>query len=365
MINADVKVSVIMPIFNAADYLRPALDSVISQTLRDIEIICVDDGSTDNSLEILKEYQQNDERIRIVTETNAGPALARNNGIRRARGEYIAFLDDDDFYEPRFLEALYDMAKEHDLDVAISDYDIYNMRRSTFQKAAPEDHEEIFEQGRVTSKSEYPDHIFSSTNGSAWNKLFRRSFVVNKELKFLPDVKMYEDVYFVVTALSLAERIEKHPSVLVHHRVHDDQTRVKMFRKYYSQVPVIYVKIKEFLMHSGMFSPLFSSYLNMTATRCFKIYRVLGSDAKASFWNMLHNEYSGLMSWHGKSLSDFESPEICEFVANVEMFDHDLYKKRLSRGLTLRLENLKNSAGGKRRAVARFFARVFSKRKKD
>ena len=365
MINADVKVSVIIPIFNAADYLRPALDSVISQTLREIEIICVDDGSTDNSLEILKEYQQNDDRIRIVTETNAGPALARNNGIKRARGEYIAFLDDDDFYEPRFLEMLYERSKEHDLDIAISDYDIFNMRKSCFQKAASEDHEEVFEEGRVTSKNEYPDHIFSSTNGSAWNKLFRRSFIVDKELRFLPDVKMYEDVYFVVTALSLAEKIEKIPTVLMHHRIYDNQTRVKMFCKYYSQVPVIYVKIKEFLMHSGMYSPLFSSYLNMTATRCFKIYHVLGSDAKASFWNMLHGEYSKLMDWHGKSLSDFESPEICEFVANVEMFDHDLYKKRLSRGLTLRLENLKNSAGGRRRGIVRFFARVFSKREKD
>ena len=365
MINADVKVSVIIPIFNAADYLRPALDSVVSQTLREIEVICVDDGSTDNSLEIIKEYQQNDERVRIVTETNAGPALARNNGIRRARGEYIAFLDDDDFYEPQFLEVLYNRSKEHDLDIAISNYDIFNMRHSSFQKAAAEEHEEIFEEGRVTSKNEHPDYIFSSTNGSAWNKLFRRSFIEDKGLQFLPDVKMYEDVYFVVTALSLAERIEKIDSVLMHHRVHNDQTRAKMFHKYYSQVPVIYVKIKEFLMHSGMFSPLFSSYLNMTATRCFKIYHVLGSDAKASFWNMLHSEYSGLMCWHGKALSDFESPEICEFVANVEMFDHDLYKKRLSRGLTLRLENLKNSKGGKRRGLTRLLVRLFSRRKKD
>lgn len=365
MNNADVKVSVIIPIFNAADYLRPALDSVITQTLREIEVICVDDGSTDNSLEILKEYQQNDDRVRIVTETNAGPALARNNGIRRARGEYIAFLDDDDFYEPQFLEELYNRSKEHDLDIAISDYDIYNMRHSSFRKAAAEDHEEIFEEGKVTSKSEHPDHIFSATNGSAWNKLFRHRFIEEKELRFLPDVKMYEDVYFVITALSLAERVEKVSRVLVHHRVHNEQTRAKMFRKYYSQIPIIYVKIKEFLMHSGMFSPLFSSYLNMTASRCFKVYHLLGSDSKETFWNMLHGEYAELMCWNGKSLSDFDSPEICEFVANVEMFDHDLYRKRLSRGLTLRLENLKNSTGKKRRGIRKLFARVFSKRNKE
>ena len=81
--NCDIKVSVIIPIYNAYDYLRPALDSVVYQTLRDIEIICIDDGSVDRSLEILKEYQKNDDRVRIVTEANAGPGLARNNGLGR------------------------------------------------------------------------------------------------------------------------------------------------------------------------------------------------------------------------------------------------------------------------------------------
>ena len=111
MENCGIKISVIIPIYNAGAYLRPALDSVIDQTLREIEIICVDDGSTDNSLEIIKEYQKVDERIRIVAENNAGPALARNNGMRRARGEYIAFLDADDIFEPTLLEDLYTLAK--------------------------------------------------------------------------------------------------------------------------------------------------------------------------------------------------------------------------------------------------------------
>ena len=96
---SEIKVSVIMPVYNAEDYLRPALDSVIDQTLKDIEIICIDDGSTDKSLEIIKEYQKADSRVRIVTENNAGPGAARNKGIVRARGKYIAFLDADDFYE--------------------------------------------------------------------------------------------------------------------------------------------------------------------------------------------------------------------------------------------------------------------------
>ena len=105
---ANIKVSVIVPIYNAEAYLRPALDSILDQTLREIEIICVDDGSTDGSLKIIKEYQKKDARIRIVTQNNAGPGSARNNGMRRSRGEYVSFLDADDFFDANFLEKMYE-----------------------------------------------------------------------------------------------------------------------------------------------------------------------------------------------------------------------------------------------------------------
>ena len=133
-----------MPIYNAYEFLRLAIESVVSQTLRELEIICIDDGSTDHSVEIVKEYQKTDDRIRIIAENNAGPALARNNGIKRARGEYLAFFDADDFYEPTFLEALYTIAKRDDLDIAISRYDIYNNRRQRFEEVIEDDYRKIY-----------------------------------------------------------------------------------------------------------------------------------------------------------------------------------------------------------------------------
>ena len=163
----EIKISVIIPIYNAYDYLRPAMDSVVSQTLTDIEIICVDDGSTDKSLHILKEYKKADPRIRIITETNAGPATARNTGLRRARGEYVAFLDADDFYEPDMLETLYNCAKENDLDIAISKYDIFENKKSKFRENIENEHAKIYAGGVVTSKNEHPDSILESTSGAA------------------------------------------------------------------------------------------------------------------------------------------------------------------------------------------------------
>ena len=97
-----VKVSVIIPVYNVEPYLKQCMDSVVGQTLKDIEIICVDDGSTDGSLDILREYAAEDNRIQIIEQKNAGAGAARNNGMRHATGKYLSFLDSDDFFEPTY-----------------------------------------------------------------------------------------------------------------------------------------------------------------------------------------------------------------------------------------------------------------------
>lgn len=331
----DIKVSVIMPIYNAYDYLVPAMDSVIDQTLKEIEIICIDDGSTDHSLDILKKYRETDKRVRIVTETNAGPAVARNNGLRRARGEYLAFLDADDFFELNMLEDMYLEAKSKDLDIAIARYDIYNSKKSSFRANVESEYGNIYADGRVTAKNEYPDVILQSASGSAWNKLFKRSFVEEKNLQFLSEVKMFEDVYFTVCALALAERIGKLPSVLMHHRIYNEQSRARLFKKYYTQVPFVYLEIKSFLMKSGLYEPLVKSYLNLSCSRCYYIYNLLAGDERSKFWDMLHDEYAVKLGWNDHPVGDFYKNEVCEFCANVEMYTHRQYRKRVEKGVRL------------------------------
>lgn len=361
----QIKVSVIMPIYNADEYLRPALDSVIDQTLREIEIICVDDGSTDGSLEILKEYQNKDDRIRIVTETNAGPALARNNGIRRARGEYISFLDADDFIELDMLEQLYNEAKANDLDIVITNYDVYNSQKAEFSKAIVEENEDIYKGVSVTSKNDHPDEIFTSTNGSAWNKLYKTSFIMEKKLSFLTEVKTYEDVYFVLTSLSLAERVGKVHKVLLHHRVHSEQTRTRHFRKYFGQIPEIYVETKKFLTANGMFAPLSHAFVNISASRCFKIYNLLGNESKGVFWDQLHGGYAEKLGWSGREASDYDDEDVCEFVANVQLYNHKQYKKRLLQGKMLCAKEIAIAIKkGGRCKLAMFFSKFTGRRAK-
>lgn len=120
------KVSVIMPVYNVENYLRQCLDSVINQTLREIEIICVDDGSSDNSLKILLEYAAKDKRITVIKQNNLYAGVARNAGIAVAKGEYLSFLDSDDFFELNMLEEAYKAIKKEKSEIVFYLYTAYD-----------------------------------------------------------------------------------------------------------------------------------------------------------------------------------------------------------------------------------------------
>lgn len=116
------KVSVIVPIYNVSAYLREALDSLVCQTLKELEIICVNDGSTDNSLDIIREYAAKDDRIVVITGPNGGYGRAMNRGLDRASGEYVGILEPDDYVVPEMFEELYRTASGHDLDLVKADF---------------------------------------------------------------------------------------------------------------------------------------------------------------------------------------------------------------------------------------------------
>lgn len=340
MDNHDIKVSVVMPIYNAGDYLTRAIGDVLRQSLTELELICVNDGSTDNSLSIIKSFMKKDQRIKLINQQNAGTSVARNVGIEAACGQYIIFLDADDFYEKNLLKLLYDAAQKDNLDVAVARFDIYNDSQDKYSVPMEEPHSGIFVGGSVTSKNEHPDFILSSTTGYVWNKLFRTTFVKNMELAFDPELYVFEDVCFVCSALALAERVARIDDTLIHHRVYTEQSRARLFRKYYSQVPVVYKKLKDFLIQRGLYIPLKKGYLNFSAGRCYRIYNLLWNDGKERLWNLLHEEYYAEFNWHQHEKTDFESLEVYEFVANVALYSYSEYLERMEQGKNIDVEQL-------------------------
>ena len=209
-------ISVIIPVYNMQLYLKDCIDSVINQTYRDLEIICVNDGSTDNSLEILNRYTQYDKRIKIISKDNGGLSSARNCGMNAASGEYIAFIDSDDFIAPDYYEKLYSCAVETDADiVASSVYNYYNentIKRSEWVNF----YTMLFQPKRLlVSPKEKQCVIYAC---ACWNKLYKASLL--KDIRFS---NIYiEDVPFTFECVVKSNKIALVDNAILYYRQRAD-----------------------------------------------------------------------------------------------------------------------------------------------
>lgn len=180
------ELSVIIPVYNVEKYLRECLDSVVNQTFKDIEIILIDDGSTDKSLDICKEYAQKDNRIKIIRQENKGLSAARNTGLNAANGEYIAFVDSDDYIDT----TAYEIALAHINEADIVFFGIENFGEK-LSDPAQEDYCKLKYEGKVLPDNE----IRRSSNCFAWNKIFKKSIIDKYSIRFADGFK-YEDAGF-------------------------------------------------------------------------------------------------------------------------------------------------------------------------
>ncbi len=218
---SEIKVSVIMPVYNAGKYLEQSLGSVCRQTLGEIEIICVDDGSTDNSREIIEKLSETDKRITLICQQNQFAGVARNNGFRSARGEYVVFWDSDDFFEENALEILYDKASEDKADICLCDaFNYYEKDEKDFISDEFVRYD-ILPEGIPFSRNDIPDRIFNIGANVPWNKMFRSDFIREKGLEF-QNVRQSNDTYFVLMAIFLADKITYTRERLVHYRKGDE-----------------------------------------------------------------------------------------------------------------------------------------------
>ena len=152
----DVKISIVLPVYNVANYLRKCLDSLVNQTFKDFEVICVNDGSTDMSLSILEGYSLTDSRFKIITQENRGLSGARNTGIKHVRGEYVLFVDSDDWLEDNALEELYNHVKGFNSEITMFKFRYFNEDTKEFSENQ-NSKLEIIPDSLVTSNFSYND----------------------------------------------------------------------------------------------------------------------------------------------------------------------------------------------------------------
>ena len=252
--------SVIIPVYNAEKYLRGCMDSVLGQTLRELEVICVDDGSTDGSAAILEEYAEKDSRVRVLRQENKGAGVARNLGIGAARGEYVAFIDSDDWAEKSYCSELVQCADEHSADIVVC-------RAQRFDDATGEllpsgwMLKEQYPPGKAFTPEDIKKYIFQFTYGQVWDKLFRRDFINTNGIRF-PEIRAAEDTSFAYISLLSAKLISIQPSVLIHYRVNREGTTSGSFVKYPDAPFAAFNLVYEFLKSSGKYEEYEQSFLN-------------------------------------------------------------------------------------------------------
>ena len=201
----STKISIIIPVFNAQKHIHRCLDSLTNQTFKDIEIICVNDGSTDSTSKILEDYAKKDNRIKILNRKNSGAAISRNEGYKLAQGEYIQFLDADDFFESNMLEEMYNLAIENNADVAVCDHHRYDEIKNEVQDIETPFQRNI-KTNQVLSAKDYPDDILSTTFLAAWTKLIKKEHIDKYNIQF-QDLKCCNDNTFSILSILLAEKI--------------------------------------------------------------------------------------------------------------------------------------------------------------
>lgn len=246
-------VSVIIPVYNAQETLKQCIDSLLTQTFNDIEIVCVNDGSTDKSQKIIEEYMRKDSRVKLITQSHTGNAFARNKGRYLARGEYIVFMNSDDYAKPEMVDNLYKNAKEHESDIVI--FSATNLNPKTmefFDEEFPLNEFSEDYDNRAFSPQETYEFMFK-ISPYIYKKMFKREFLEKNNITFIKGLN-YEFYLYFIQAYILAGNITILRKPIVMHR----QSNKKGFKEDYKKMDLFKImKLeKDFLIKRKLYKEL-------------------------------------------------------------------------------------------------------------
>ena len=331
------KVSIILPIYNVQEYLRQCLDSVVSQTLEDIEILCVNDGSTDNSLEIIQEYAARDSRIVVITGPNGGYGKAMNKGLDRATGEYIGIVEPDDYVVPEMYEELYHAAKEQDLDLVKADF----YRFTTNEQGEESLQYELLDK----EKKRYGELLFPAEDPSClrftlntWSGIYRRAFLEKYAIRHneTPGASFQDNGFFFQTFV-YAQRAMILNKPYYRNRRDNPNSSVKSKEKVYC-MNVEYDYIRDLLMRDRALWERFQymywwkKYHNYLFT-----YGRIDDSYKAEYMSRMQQEYKRAMQLGQLSPEVFPKDEwnaVRNLVNQSTSLNHKLRSFGLARKLS-------------------------------
>ena len=310
------KVSIIVPVYNTEKYLRQCLDSITGQTLKNIEIILVNDGSTDGSLKIMQEYARHDRRIQIIDKPNEGYGKTMNRGLDAAASEYIGIVESDDWIKPDMYAALYALAKKHDCDVVKSNYFEHLDEKNQKVETLPP-----YLLNRVICARNHQNNevaIFYSAP-SIWSAIYRRAFINQKKIRFLESAgASYQDVGFNFKVWALADKIWLTPRAFLYYRQHPQQSVVGSTGKVFC-VRDEWREIERFMKDYPEWQKSSVKLRNQVKLGNYKwnLHRLEGAD-KEAFRQCFAREYKNALQNDELELSLFSRADLIEFLYLLE-----------------------------------------------
>ncbi|MDE7131956.1 MAG: glycosyltransferase family 2 protein [Lachnospiraceae bacterium] len=257
-----VEISIVMPLYNAVKYLREALESILCQSFKNFELICINDASTDATMDILRDFKKRDDRIRVFSnEERCGAASSRNKGMGAACGKYLAFLDGDDIFDKRMLEKAYFTIKEKKADIVM--YEYQHVPSDSIHCKLQKKHGQRYKEKyckKVFSVQECEPYEIINWTLAPWNKLYRRDFIQENELLF-QDLSCANDIYFVCMALMLSEKtiVLDDEMVMVYARDHYEPHRISYSRDSMCNYKAL-MKIGQELVRRDKFGQLYECF---------------------------------------------------------------------------------------------------------
>ena len=241
----SIKLSIVAAVYNLEKYLPRCLEALVNQTLQEIEILCVDDGSTDSAPQIIEEYQKKyPDKIKVFHKENGGEFTTRNYGLERAIGEYVTFVDTDDYVEPNWAEKLYNAAKENDADLAVCGFERIDLKTNKVVAT------NMINFGNTVKEINSKDDYLLFINPAPWNKVYKREKI--KDLRFLP-FRGFNDTMFLASCYTKMKKIAFIPDVLYHYYLRYDsqihtvnEQDVNNLKKYLLEVKDLYKKSNKY-----------------------------------------------------------------------------------------------------------------------
>ncbi len=257
-----VAISIVIPVYNIEKYLKECLDSILNQTFKDFEVICVDDGSKDNSLNILNEYAKKDLRFKIISQENAGAGVARNNGLSKAQGEFIIFLDSDDYFEPTMLEEMYNKSQEFNADLVVCSCRKVNEFGEIIEDSNPQwpIKLEAVPLNKPFNWKDFPEDILWMFCVIPWNKLCKREMLVKNNIDF-QNLSSSNDVAFGHKVKICAEKIVVFDRQLINYRYNHVESISKTRAKNTINIIHSAKEVKEFLIKRGLYTELENAFI--------------------------------------------------------------------------------------------------------